>query len=166
MAVLLAIPLLGVLLILQSAIVSQVVLLRGTADIILLAVIAWALQKRVKTAWHWAVVGGVMVSFVSALPYGTSLIGYLIATALALIMRRRIWQIPLMSMLVTTFAATLFMHALVILTLRISGTQVPLLLSLNQVTLPSILLNLLLAIPMYALIGDMANWIYPEPIER
>jgi hypothetical protein len=28
-----------------------------------------------------------------------------------------------------------------------------------------VLLNLLLAIPVYALIGDLANWLYPEELE-
>jgi hypothetical protein len=31
--------------------------------------------------------------------------------------------------------------------------------------LPGILLNLLLAIPAYGLLHELANWIYPEELE-
>jgi hypothetical protein len=33
------------------------------------------------------------------------------------------------------------------------------------ITLPSLILNLLLAIPAYALFTDLAKWLYPEPLE-
>jgi hypothetical protein len=36
---------------------------------------------------------------------------------------------------------------------------------LNQVTLPSLVLNLLLAVPIYAIIGDIADRFYPEELE-
>jgi hypothetical protein len=31
--------------------------------------------------------------------------------------------------------------------------------------LPSIILNLLLAIPVYALVKDLSEWLYPEEID-
>jgi hypothetical protein len=49
--------------------------------------------------------------------------------------------------------------------LRITGTSLPFLNALNLVTLPSVVLNLLLAIPVYAIISDLAKWIYPEQLE-
>jgi hypothetical protein len=36
---------------------------------------------------------------------------------------------------------------------------------LNQITLPSLLLNLLLALPVYVLLGDLAKWVHPEELE-
>ena len=64
MAIWISIPVLGSLVIIQSVIASRIALLQGTADIVMLAIIAWALQKRVMTAWHWAIIGGLLVSFV------------------------------------------------------------------------------------------------------
>jgi hypothetical protein len=49
--------------------------------------------------------------------------------------------------------------------LRLVGDPLPLLQSFNLVVLPSALLNLLFAIPAYALLGDLANWLYPEELE-
>jgi rod shape-determining protein MreD len=165
MAILIAVPLLGGLLVLQTAILSQIPLLHGTADLVLLAVVAWALQKRVQTAWHWGIIGGLMVSFVSGLPLGVYLVSYLLSIGLALALRRRVWQAPFLAMLVVVFFATLISHLLAVLALRLSGVGLQPLEAINLVTLPSILLNLLLAIPIYTLVSDLANWIYPQPLD-
>ena len=34
---------------------------------------------------------------------------------------------------------------------------------LGVLTLPSVLLNMLLAIPVYAVMRDLARWVYPSP---
>ena len=165
MTTLISIPILAVLLILQSAILSRMTLLHGTTDLVLLAVIAWALQKRVQTAWQWGIIGGLLVTIASDLPLGVALVGYLLVVALALVLRQRVWQIPILSMFVATFFGTLIIQGMSYLALRINGYQLPLLEVLNQITLPSVLLNLVVAIPVYALIADLASWLYPEELE-
>lgn len=165
MAVFIAIPLIGFLVILQSAILSQVRLLNGTVDLVLLVLIAWSVQERVKTAWHWAVIGGLLVSLVSALPPIAVLASYLLTTGCALLMRRAFWQRPLLALVTATFLATLITHAVTVVALQVTGTSIPLQQAINTITLPSAVLNLLLAIPIYAWIGDLANWLYPQEIE-
>ncbi|MCI0553663.1 MAG: hypothetical protein L0287_22170, partial [Anaerolineae bacterium] len=65
---LIALPVIILAVILQTAIVSRVYLLSGIADLPLVMLAAWALQEEVETAWHWAVATGLLVGFVSALP--------------------------------------------------------------------------------------------------
>jgi rod shape-determining protein MreD len=139
--------------------------LRGTADLLLLAVIAWALQKRVQTAWQWGIIAGLFVTVVSALPLGIGFANYVLAVGLALLLRQRIWQVPILAMFVATFFATLLTHTLSLVALRILGDPLPIWEALNLITLPSILLNLLLAVPAYALFSDLASWLYPEKLE-
>jgi rod shape-determining protein MreD len=165
MSTLLALPVLGLLMILQSALVSRMPLLHGTADLLLLAILAWALQKRVQTAWRWSIIGGLFMSILSALPVGLPLVSYGLATGLALLLRKRVWQTPLLAMFVTTFSGTLITQGISLGALVALGSPIPILEALNLVTLPSVLLNLTLALPAYALMGDLANWIYPEEIE-
>lgn len=165
MAVFIAIPIIGLLLVVQSAVLSRVPLLHGTADLVLLAVVAWALQKRVQTAWQWSLIAGLWVSIYSALPLGVALVAYPLATAFALALRRRVWQVPLLAMFVATFLGTLITQATALAALRALGSPLPLVESLNLVTLPSIFLNLVLSIPAYALFSDLANWLYPEELE-
>jgi len=165
MAVLVAFPILGGLLMLQTAIVSRAPLLQGTPDLVMLAILAWTSRPRVRTFWQWTALGGLMVSYVSALPFGVPLISYVLTAALTVVMRRRVWKTSVLVMLAATFVGTLISHVLSFVALAISGTLLPVLDVLNRITLPSLLLNLILAIPIYALLGDLANWFYPEKLE-
>ena len=160
-----AFPLLGLLVALQSAVLSQVRLLYGTVDLVLLVLVAWSVQERVKTAWHWGVIGALLVSLASAMPLGALLLSYLLAIGAALLLRRMLWQRPLLAMVTATFLGSLLAHAIAIAALQFGGTPIPLLEAINLITLPSALLNLLLSIPIYALVGDLANWLYPQEIE-
>ena len=80
-------------------------------------------------------------------------------------MRRIFWQRPLLAMIAATLLATLIVQAISVVALLVSGTPIPLIEAFYLITIPSALLNLLLAVPVYALIGDLANWLYPETIE-
>jgi rod shape-determining protein MreD len=165
MATFIAIPILTSLMILQSGVVSRIPLLHGTPDLLLLAIIAWALQKKVQTAWHWCIIGGILFSLVSALPFGAALLGYLLATGIALLLRQQVWQAPILAMLVAILLGTFISHSVSLIALRVIGDPIPVLPALNLIILPSIFLNLILAIPAYALLGDLANWLYPEELE-
>lgn len=165
MRTLLAVPVLGIALMLQTAILSDMRLLHGTADLVLVAVIAWALHKRVDSAWQWGIIAGLLVTIVSGLPLGVDLIAYPLAVGIAILLRQRVWQIPVLAMFVSTIIGTIVVHGLSLIALRLTGTSLPMIESLELVTLPSILLNLLVAIPLFAVFSDFAEWLYPEEIE-
>lgn len=165
MRVLIALPILAFLLILQTTVVRQVPLLQGSADLLLLTVLAWGLQKRVDTAWHWGVMAGLFVSLVSAIPIYIVMLNYLTAVGIALILRSRIWRASFFVMLAATFFATIFTQTFTLGALRILDISLPVMEAINQIIIPSVLLNLLLALPFYFWMGDLANWLYPEPLE-
>jgi hypothetical protein len=156
-----AFPLLGLAVILQSAIVSQVKLISGYADLPLLILAAWALQDRVKSAWHWAVLTCVMVGFVSSMPWLVVAAGYLGVIFMAQILQRRVWQAPLLAMFSVILMGTLFIHLLSFAVLRVLGTPFAFADVIGLITLPSLLLNMLFSIPVYALMRDLAHWVYP-----
>ena len=165
MAIFLAIPILALMVIVQSAIFSQVHLLYGTVDLVLLIVVAWAVQERVTTAWHWGIIAGLLTSLATAVPALAIIPAYVLITGVAIYLRRIFWQRPLLAMIAATVFATLIIHAISVAALVINGTPIPLIEAFYLITIPSALLNLLLAVPVYALIGDLANWLYPEAIE-
>jgi hypothetical protein len=165
MAAIISLPIFAILVMLQSVLVSRVPLLFGTADVVMLTITAWALHDRVTTAWLWALVGGVMVSLVSGVPSFIPLVGYLFLTGIARLLRKGIWQTPILTMLLVTFLGTLITHGLTLAALQFEGIGMPLQTVINQVTLPSALLNLLLALPVYALVNDLANSLYPSEIQ-
>lgn len=165
MAFLLALPVLVLVLMLQSVIVSSFPLLNGYADLVLLVLVAWSLHERARSAWGWALIAGAMVGYVSALPLMVPIITYFLVTALARLVIRRVWQTPILTMFLVTLAGSLISQGLTMAVLIVTGTPLPILESINQVIMPGVLLNLLLALPVYAIVTDMANWIYPEEIE-
>ena len=155
----------GILAILQSTIVSRMPLLYGTADLILLFIVAWALQDRVESAWQWCLIGGILASVYSALPFGTFVVAYLIATGVARLLKRRIWKAPFLAMLAATFIGTIIVLLISLLARLIAGVNLPIMNVLNLVLLPGLLLNLILAIPVFSIMHDMAGWLYPEELE-
>lgn len=157
-----ALPLLGLAVILQSAIVSQFSLLAGYADLVLVILAAWALQNGVTTAFHWAFLASIMVGFSSHLPWFIYMAGYFSVVLFALLLQRRVWQAPLLAMFSVTFLGTLVMHLLSYTYLRIVGDPLPFRDTMGLITLPSLLLNLLISIPLYGFMRDIARWVLPS----
>jgi rod shape-determining protein MreD len=158
---LIAFPLLALVVILQSAVISRMTLLAGYADLMLIFLAAWALKADPASAWLWAILGGIMVSFVSGMPWAVEMTGYLLVVLLAQILKQRVWQAPLLAMFSVIFLGTLSMDMLALLVLNLLGTPLPLGDSLGLIVLPSVLLNLLFSIPVYAVIRDLAQWVSP-----
>jgi len=162
---LIGIILFGILTIFQSTIVSTMPLLKGTADLILLFIVAWALQDRVDTAWQWCLIGGIFASLYSALPFGSFIVAYIICVGIARLLKRRIWKAPFLAMLAAIFISTLVIQLISLIARLIMGVSLPLTNILNLILLPSVLLNLILAIPVFSIMHDMADWLYPEKLD-
>jgi hypothetical protein len=160
---LVAIPVIILVVILQSSIVSRVTFLSGMADLPLVMLAAWALQDEVETAWHWAVATGVLVGFVSGISWLVPMLSYLFVIALAQVLQRRIWQAPLLAMFSITFLGTISSSVISLVVLQLSGISLPIADVFGLLTLPGILLNMLLAIPTFAVMRDVARWVYPAP---
>jgi len=160
---LVAIPVLFLAVILQSAVISRVYLLSGVADLPLVMLAAWALQESVDSSWHWAVALGILVGFVSALPWYVPVISYVVVVALAQTLQRRVWQAPLLAMFSVTFLGTIILNILTYLVMQIGGVAMPVGDVFGLLVLPGVLLNMLLAIPIYAMMRDLSRWVYPSP---
>ena len=163
-SILVAIPVLGLTLMLQTSIISRMMLLSGNADLVLIVLAAWALQERARGAGIWGIAASLLVGMVSGVPWYIYLVGYLIVVGMARVSIHRIWQAPLLAMFAVTLIGTL--ELLMLTFVQRTVFEIPL--SFGEVflhiVLPSILLNLLLAIPVHALIRDLANRLYPEDV--
>ena len=158
---LIAIPLLTLAFMLQTAVASRVTLLSGAADLVLLTLISWALQEQVRSALHWAALAGLMAAFVSGLPPFVLLIGYVFSVLMARYILRQTWQTPILALLTVTFFSTMLLHLFTYLVLAANGTVISFADALALITLPSVFLNFLLAIPIHSFIRDLALWVYP-----
>ena len=165
MSLLISIPILAVLAIIQSVVLSNIPLLLGTIDVVLVVLLAWALQDRVQTAWQWSLIGGGFMTILSGLPPGVYLAGYFGATLMARYIRRRIWKLPFLGMLTATFLGTLVVLSASWLARWMTGVYIPPGSVLILIVLPSLLLNLLITVPVFYIMKELSNRLYPKEIE-
>lgn len=165
MVTFLAFPILSLLVMIQSAIASRINLIQGSTDLLMLVLIAWALHPRVKTAWRWGLIGGVLATFATSTPPLVTTASYLAVTAFALLIKRRVWQTPVLAMVAVTLIGSLIRLGLDWGIVWISGTPLPLDQSFFRVILPGMLLNLFLSVPIYTMIFDLAERLHPEELE-
>jgi len=162
MSVILSIPVLAFIAILQSAVVSRLPLNQGVADLMLVLLVAIALQKRVSTAWQWSMIGGLLIDFSSGLPYGIFTVSYLLVTALAVILRERIWRFSFLMQLLLVLIGTVLSQGLSYLVLFLQGATFAFPSVLRVITMPSIILNFMLSLPVFILTKDVLDQLTPQ----
>mgnify|MGYP006282205945 CR=1 FL=1 len=165
LSTLISIPLLSLIAVLQTTVVSRMPLIQGQADLMMVVVIAWALQERVTEPWQWAVAGGLVMDFLSGLPFGVFTASYLLLAGAARLVGRRLWQFSALVQLILTLLGTMVIHTITTLIILIQGTSLIMLDVLRSITLPSLLLNMIITIPAYIIVSDFAKQLYPEEIE-
>jgi hypothetical protein len=158
---LLAFPILFLVLIVQTTIASRLPLLSGAADLMLLTLAAFALQPQVREAWQWGLLGGLMIALTTALPFVVPVVCYVAIVLAARVVLRRVWQIPILAMFVVVFTGTLLLHSFSFAALKFTGNPLTFEQAFSLVTLPTMILNMLLAVPIYTFVRDLAGWLYP-----
>jgi len=147
---------------LQLAVVSRLPLQNGMADIVLLFVIAWSLNRQAKHFYIPALIAGALITFISSVPVPGVLVSYMLAAILTRVLVNHLWEMPIFSMLIITIIATISQHLIYIITSQIGGIAIPLSQSLEQITLPSTFLNVILALPIYLIVQDAQKYLYRE----
>lgn len=149
---------------LQITLVTRVSLLQGNADLVLLVMVAWMMQEGNRPDWRWGIPAGIMIGYASALPDAMFWVGYVAAAGICQLLNKRIWQVQLLTVLSATLLGTLVIQLATLLYLWIDARPLPFAESFNQVMLPSMLLNLILVLPVNALISELNKLITPaEP---
>jgi len=154
-------------LMLQTAVFSRTPLLFGTVDIVLLLLIAWALQPAIKDweVWYWTGLGAVFVGFISVVPAIAYIATYLFTVLVVRWIQKKIWKGSVLFLFFSTALATLFQQSVIFGILRfVNGVPLSLSDGFTLVMIPSLVLNLLFAFPVYLLMKDLADWLNPEEL--
>jgi len=146
---------------LQMSVISRIQLLSGNADLVFVILAAVSLQERARSMLWWSIGLGWLMGNISATPWYIFVGAYLLGTAIARLLARRVWQAPLLALLSVTLVGVFLLHGLtfvyrVLFETALSFTEV-----FSQVILPSLLLNLLIAIVLYPLLRDLIERLYP-----
>ena len=160
MSIILSLPILLLLLILQTTIAGEITLINGAADLILVWLAAWGITNKDRSGYLLAFMAGGLTSYVSALPWYVFPLAYLSVIFLGRFVFNQLWQSPLLSMFAITLVSSILLYVFTMLGLRINGTEYSWQVSLTNVIIPSVFLNLLFAIPMFAIVRDFSRWVF------
>ena len=161
MDTIIAIPVLLITILLQVTAISRLPLVHGTADLLLLTLIAWGIHTKKNNAWKWALIGGLIASVFTAVPWLAVIIPYLLITLSAQLLHGRFWQAPILAMLLITILGTFVVQLTTMVVLNFNDIPVNFSVALESITFPSLILNLMFALPVYVFIRDVAQWVYP-----
>jgi rod shape-determining protein MreD len=159
------IPVVALLAILQSALVSQFRLADGQADLVLVAVVAWGLTGRSTEAMVFGMIGGILLDLLSALPIGTTSLILVLIAYLVSLTEGRLWGAHLLTPLGVVFAASLGFAGYQLLASALAGAGIDLPTVASRVILPEAFLNVLLAVPAAQLALALQRALFPPEVE-
>ena len=162
MRILVGLLLLLVASLLQVTLMMRINLLNGSVDLVLLVLITWMLQPGNRLSWIWGLPAGLMIGYASALPDYIPLIGYAAAAGICQLLQRRIWQVPMLTVVSATLLGIMAIHLTTMIFFWLSAQPIDLLEAFNLITIPSMLLNLILVLPINALMGEVDKVLNPE----
>jgi len=163
--ILLGIPISIIVMVIQLAVISRLNIAYGIADITMLSLIAWSLHSDIKNVLILMVFNGVLMSLVSATPLYSPLIGYAAIVGIALFFRKRLWNIPMVLMVILSFIGTIITLGLSMFAINFSEAAIPLGESFTQIILPSAAMNMVIGIPIFLILRDIWLNFYSEEIE-
>ncbi len=149
----LSIPVLALAVVVQSTLVPEARLGGAMPDLVFLLALSWSLMGGFERGVVWAIVGGVLEDLVSAAPVGTTALGLVLVCFLASLLLRRVSPRNMVYPALAAAAGTPVAHLVVLLVLILTGRPLPLLDLFFYVTLPSMIYNAVVMIPVYRVMG-------------
>jgi len=149
----LSIPVLMVVVIVQATVMPELEISGGIPDLVLLVVLAWTLMAGYERGLLWAFVGGILQDLISAAPMGTTSLALVFVTSLAALVVGQISPRNLVYPALAAVGATLVAHLVSLAVLTVAGRPLPLIATLLGITVPSMIYNAVVMIPLYRLLG-------------
>ena len=157
-----SIPIMLIFSVIQTVAVSRITLMGGSADIILLAIVSWGISEEDSSVYFWALVGGIFISFISAMPTAAVITSYLVIAGISRVFQKVLWQAPILAILLSTFIGTIAKFTIDIIALQLMGIELTLFESIKMALAPNLILNLFILFPIYLIMSDLARRISPK----
>jgi hypothetical protein len=166
MDTIIAIPVLFITVLIQITTVSRLPLVHGSADLVMLTLVAWGIHTKTNNTWSWALIGGLITSLVSAVPWLAVIIPYFVVALVAQMLHGRFWQSPILVMLLITILGTFVVQLTTMTVLIFNDIPINFALAIEAIIIPSLILNLILALPVFIIIKDLSRWVYPMVVNE
>lgn len=157
------IPILALAAVLNATVMAELRLGGGAPDLVFLLVVCWALLADVRGALVWAVIGGMMQDVLSIAPLGASSLGLVLVVFAIDSLFAPDDRVSLVVPPIVAAAGTLVYQVTLMLVLRVfGGIAVPMGQGLFYVTLPSIIYNTVLILPVLRVMASIYRGILPQ----
>ncbi len=150
----------------QMVVVNKLSLLYGYADMLLLVIIVYAMHPRAGRSWFWALLAGLIYGYISKMPFLVPIVVFASMIFAAQYIKKRIWQMPVLAYIFLVIIGTFMFQVLSLLALKFTGSILPIMESLNLIVIPSVLLNLIFAVPVYYILNDFLDVVFVEKINQ
>ncbi|XWX05380.1 rod shape-determining protein MreD [Aggregatilineales bacterium SYSU G02658] len=144
--------LLIVLVALQSSVFPYIRFFSGQPNLILLVVVAWALDADWREAFTWAFVGGLLQDLMSIAPLGTSILPLVLAIFALKLLDQQFEGLSILLYFVVVVAASLLAQVVLFVGLGLVGYPIDLIPTIRYFLLPTMAYQIALALPVYLLV--------------
>ncbi len=136
----------------------------GAPDLVFMLVVSWALLSTMQEAMVWAVVGGVVKDTLSVAPLGTSALGMVIVVFIVDSLLGTVRRTNLVVPVPVIAVGTVIYHLAILAVLQIVGYGLPVGEGLLYVTLPTMVYNMILVLPVFRTMGSVQQWLAPRRV--
>lgn len=154
--------LLSLVAVLKSTLMPNLRLLGGAPDLMLIMVVCWALLAPYHEAFFWAFAGGVFQDLLSSAPLGTSSLALLVVAMLGSLLQGQLYRSNVLIPLLVTLAGSVVSHLIVLAVLALTGYAISWIYDLVYVTAPTVILNLVLALPIFLVMSRLYERLNPR----
>lgn len=134
---------------LQSSLAPYIRLFSGQPNLVLLIVIAWALDIDWREAFSWALIGGVLQDLMSIAPLGTSALPLIVAVFVAKQLDRQFEGLSILIYFFVAVVASLAAQVVLFVGLGLVGYPIDFVPTIRYFLLPTMAYQIALALPVY-----------------
>jgi rod shape-determining protein MreD len=150
---------------LQSAVLPHLRVFGGQPDLVLLVVLAWAMLDPGREGMAWAFAGGLLLDLFSGAPLGVSSLALLPVAYVIGLTEAQIYRSNVVMPLVLGAGGALAYHLMLLLGLRfLAGYPVVWSTGFWYVTLPSVLFDVILMIPVLRVLTRWYDRLHPRQV--
>jgi rod shape-determining protein MreD len=162
-SIFLAVPLMVVLTVLQTAVLPYFPLFGVTPSLPFLVALAWGLLRGVNEGVVWAFIAGFFMDLFTAAPVGGMALTYMIAVLAASVINDVLPTNRTVIPMLLAAIATIIQQLLYAIFLAIFGYSIVQVIAASF--LPTVLLNTFLILPIYWLLYLLQRAAWPKPVE-
>jgi rod shape-determining protein MreD len=162
-SIFLAVPLMMILTVLQTAVLPYFPLFGVTPSLPFLVALAWGLIRGVNEGVFWAFIAGFFMDLFTAAPVGGLALTYMIAIFAASVVNDVLPTNRTVIPMLLAAMATIIQKLLYAIFLAIFGYSIVQVIAASL--LPTVLLNTFLLLPIYWLLYLIQRTIWPKPVE-